>query len=72
MLVTLIPIVHVGIRKVGSDTGTLAVFWWDGLDISRCRGCSGNDGSMFLLCTHVGDRLIMEWVVSMFKNIKIE
>ena len=30
MLVTLIPIVPVGIREVGNDTGTLVVLCWDG------------------------------------------
>lgn len=30
MLVTLIPIVLVGIRHVGNDTGRLVVFCWDG------------------------------------------
>ena len=29
---------------------------------SECRGYSGIDGSTFLLCTHVGDRVILEWV----------
>lgn len=30
MLITLIRIVPIGIRQVGSDTGTLAMFCWDG------------------------------------------
>lgn len=57
MLVTLIPIVSVGIKHVGNDTGALTMFHWDcptTLDVEVVVGL------MVVLSGYVGYRIILE------------